>query len=315
MRAWVYDRYGPAEVVAMRELPEPRAGRGELLVRVRAAALNPKDVLLRSGRFRTLSGRRFPKVMGLDLAGEVEEVGGGVRGFSVGDAVFGFLNHWRALRGTLSELVSMPAGHLALKPIALDFEHAAALPLAASTALQALRDVANVRGGDALLVHGASGGAGTLAIQVAKILGARVTTTSGAASVATCRALGADEALDHTRDDPLAGPRRFRVVFDVFGNLSFGRARRALEGDGTYVTTVPSRRVFTDIARTLLARRRARLVSVRPRAQDLAWLAREADAGRLRAHLDRVVPFEEVVAATRHLESRHAHGKIVVRVG
>ncbi len=312
MRALLYDRYGPADVLAIRDIVAPRPRPGEVLVRVRAAALNPKDIFIRKGRFRLLSGTRFPKIVGLDLAGEVAELGAGVDGHALGDRVFGFFNHWTAVRGSVAELVAIPARQLAAMPRGSSFEHAAAIPLAGSTALQALGDLARVVPGDAVCVHGASGGVGTFAIQIAKALGARVTTTSGAASRELCVALGADEALDYAAADPFSGERRFRVVLDAFGNRSLRDVRPALEAGGVYVTTVPSRRIFLDAARTLVGTPRARLVVVRPRAATLARLARMVEEGRLRPQIDRLVPFEGAVDAVRHLESRHAHGKIVI---
>lgn len=315
MRALVYDRYGPPEVLAIRDLPVPRPGRGEVLVRVRAAALNPKDVLLRKGRFRWISGSRFPKVMGLDVAGEVAALGPGARGPAPGARVFGAVNHWRALRGTMAEYVSLPARALAPMPAGAAFAEAAALPIAGCTSLQALRDVARVRPGDRVLLNGAAGGVGTVAIQLAKALGAHVTTTSGAASRAACLALGADEALDYAADAPFSGARTFRVILDVFGNRSLDAARPALARDGVYVTTVPSRRILVDAARTLASGPRARLVVVRPRTPDLVLLARLVEEGRLRAVLDGVLPLERFLEAVRRLETRHAHGKIVLTLG
>ncbi len=314
MRALTYDRYGACDVLAVREVPAPPARRGEVLVRVRAAALNPKDVLVRSGRFRILSGGRFPKVMGLDLAGEVVAAAPGVRGFAPGDPVFGFLSGFSALRGTVAELASVPARWLAPLPRGATFEDAAAVPLVASTALQALRDVARVRPGDRVCIHGASGGVGTAAIQIAKALGAHVTTTSGAASRPLCLSLGADEALDREADDAFSGERVFEIVLDAYGDRSLAHARRALGPAGIYVTTVPSRRIFLDAARTLAARRRARFVSVRPVRRDLEAIARLVEEGRLRPVVDRVVPLADAVDAVRRLETRHAHGKVVVRV-
>ena len=314
MRALAYDRYGPVDVLAVREVGTPRPGTGELLVRVQAAALNPKDVMLRKGRFRVLSGARFPKIVGLDFAGEIVDLGRGARGHRQGDRVFGGLNHWSALRGTAAEYVVASARQLAAMPPTCSFEEAAAIPVAGSTALQALRDLARVRPGDRVCIHGASGGVGTFATQIAKALGAQVTTTSGGASLALCEALGADEALDYATADPFSGDRVFEAVFDVFGNRSLSMVRRGLAADGIYVTTVPSRRIFLDTASTLVRKPRARLVVVRLRTADLEQLARFVEDGRLRPHIDRVVPFADAIEAVRHLETRHAHGKVVIRI-
>ncbi|HVO19641.1 MAG TPA: NAD(P)-dependent alcohol dehydrogenase [Anaeromyxobacter sp.] len=313
MRALAYDRYGSSRNLELREIPTPRPGPGEVLVRVRAAALNPKDVFTMKGRFRRLSGRRFPKVIGLDLAGEVLAAGPGVVSPRPGDRVFGFLSGFRALRGSVAEAVAVPVRWVAAMPVRASFEEAAALALAGSTALQALRDLAHLHPGDRLLVNGASGGVGAAAIQLGRILGAEVTALASAGRLDLCRSLGAGEALDYAAGAPLDGDHRFRVVFDVFGNLSYAAARPALPRGGVFVTTVPSRRIVLDALRTAIGPVRARMVSVKPRTADLETLARHLDLGVLHPQIDRVFPLAGAAEAVRHLERRRAHGKVVVR--
>lgn len=313
-RALVYDRYGGLEVLALREVPVAPLAGDEVLVRVRAAALNPKDSLVRKGRFRALSGRGFPKRVGVDVAGEVVAVGRRARGFAPGDRVFGAMEEVTYRRGTVAEHAALRAHELAPMPAGLSFEEAASLPLAALTALQALRDLARVGPGDAVLVHGASGGVGTLAIPIARALGARVTSTSSAANLELCRARGAHEALDYRADAPLDARGRYRAIFDVFGNLSFAAARAALAEGGVFVSTVPSARLLADVARSLLASRRAKLVVVRSRRADLDAIRALVESGRLAPLLDRVVDLADAVEGVRHLETKRARGKVVVRV-
>jgi NADPH:quinone reductase-like Zn-dependent oxidoreductase len=313
MKAVEYRRYGPVSVLELRDVPRPSPGRGELLVRVRAAALNPKDVLVRSGKFRILTGSRFPKRVGFDWAGEVAEVGEGVTGVATGSAFYGMLDGWQG--GACAEYLAVRRGECAPKPASLGFEEAAAVPLAASTALQALRDVARIEAGARVLVNGASGGVGVFAIQIAKLLGAHVTTTSSAANLELCRRLGADTALDYRAVDALAGPERFDVVLDVFGNRSLGEARRALARGGTYVTTVPKPRTFLDAALTTFGRPRARMVRVRPRSADLELIARHVDAGRIAPVVEHVFPLDRIVDAEEQVGSKHTRGKVVVRIG
>lgn len=314
MKAIVYDRYGGPEVLEERDVPSPRPGRGEVLIRVRAAALNPKDVLVRSGKFRWLTGTRFPLPFGHDWAGEVAETGHGDVPFAVGDRVYGCWNEARVRRGTLAQYAVSAVEACGLMPASLSFEEAASLPLAGQTALQALRDLAVVRAGDHLLVHGASGGVGTLAIQVGKALGAHVSTTSSAKNLAFCASLGADTTLDYATDAPFAPGAEHDVIFDVYGNLSFRKVRHALSLRGTYVTTVPSPRIAFDAARTLFTPQRARLVIIAPRQRDLATLTHWVDEKSLRPVVDRVFAWSEVREAARYLETRHARGKVVVRV-
>jgi NADPH:quinone reductase-like Zn-dependent oxidoreductase len=314
VRALVYDAYGGLDRLAFRDLPVPACTSTGVVVRVRAAALNPKDSFVRKGRFRLVSGRAFPKRVGADFAGEVVLVGPRSSGLAVGDRVFGMLEEWTYRRGTVAEYVAPRASEVALMPGSLSFEDAAALPLVSLTALQALRDVARVHAGDAVCIHGASGGVGTAATQLAVALGASVTTTSSAKNRALCRSLGATDALDYATDTPFAGERRFRVVLDAFGNLSFDRVKSVLATGGIYVTTVPSVRIVRDSLRTLARHPRARLVVVRARRADLEAIGRFVGDSLLRPVVDRVVPFEDAIEGLRHLETKRARGKIVVKV-
>ncbi len=319
MRAFVFERFGGPEVLVEREVPTPVARAGEVLVRVHAAALNPKDIVVRRGKFRWLTGRRFPMPMGHDWAGIVVAVGGapGSGPFAVGDRVCGCWNDARVRRGSFAEYAVSSVDACARVPAGLDDAAAASLPLAGLTALQALRDLMNAREGRTVLIHGASGGVGTLAIQIAKALGARVVTTSSARNLAFCRSLGADEALDYAAGDSAEGPmsnaRKYDAVFDVFGNLAFSRVRSVLTPKGVFVSTVPSGRIVRDIARTVLTRgQRARLVIVRPGRRDLETLLAWCVEGRLRPVVDRVFAWSEVQDAVRYLETKRARGKVVV---
>lgn len=309
MKAVEYDRYGGSEVLSLKDVPEPAAGRGEVLVRVRAAALNPKDLLVRKGKYRIFTGRRFPQRAGYDWAGEVVSAGAG---FTEGERLFGMINSWKA--GAFAELVAASAQECARMPEGLSFEQAAAIPLVGQTALQALRDVARIRPGAAVCVNGASGGLGTISIQIAKALGARVTTLSSAANLELCRGLGADEALDYGLDRPFARPGAFDCVFDVFGNLSFGLVRPALARRSTYVSTVPSKRLALDFALSLFSRQKARVVVVRSRRRDLELLAGWLASGAVKPVIDRVLPLEQVREAQDYLATKRARGKVVLAI-
>lgn len=311
MRAVRYESYGAAGVAKVVDVPDPPPRDGTLLVRVRAAALNPKDVLVRKGKFPVLAGRRFPKAMGYDWAGEVVEGDGS---FSRGARVFGMIQSWEA--GAFAELARVSPAECALAPEGLSFEECAALPLASLTALQALRDVGGIGRGARVLLHGASGGVGVYAIQIAKALGAHVTTTSSAKNLDFCRSLGADVALDYAAVDfsrDALGP--FDTFFDVFGNQGFARARRTLAPEGTYVGTVPSARIVIDTILTpLRTRRRARLVVVRSRRRDLETIAALVRDEALRPVVDATFPLDEVREASLRIESKRARGKVVLVV-
>jgi NADPH:quinone reductase-like Zn-dependent oxidoreductase len=313
MKAVVYDHHGSADVLGVREVPVPSPGRGQVVVRVRAAALNPKDVLLRKGKFRWLNPSRPPYRVAYDWAGEVVALGPGARGVAAGDELFGMINAWEA--GAAAEFAAVDLSECAPMPAGTTFEEAAALPLAAQTALQALRD----RGGLPLpnarvCINGASGGVGVFAIQIAKSLGARVTTVSSGKNLDFCRSLGADETLDYDRDDPCEKGRDYHVFFDVFGNLGFARARPSLGPGGVFVSAVPSPRVLADALRTVLGPVHARLVVVRSRRADLLHIKELVERGALRPVIDRVLPMAEVQEAQRFIETKRARGKVVLRV-
>lgn len=313
MRAVRYTKYGAADVAKVVDVAEPaHDGRG-YLVRVRAAALNPKDVLVRKGKFPVMAGFSFPKGMGYDWAGEIVE---GDAEHPAGTRVFGMIQSWAA--GAFSELVNVRKDECARSPASLTDEECAALPLASLTALQALRDRGGVDRGSQVLLHGASGGVGVFAIQIAKALGATVTTTSSEKNRALCASLGADRTLDYAaidfqRGDPL-GP--FDTFFDVFGNQSFARARRHLAPEGIYVTTVPSPRIVLDTLRTpLTTRRRARLVVVRSRRADLETLASFVESGKLAPVIDARFALADIREASLRIESKRARGKVVLTLG
>lgn len=312
MRALQYDGYGGVDRLHLREVDAPALRSAQVLVKVRCAALNPKDALFRKGRFRLISGRRFPKGCGVDFAGEVAQSRS--PDFREGDRVFGALDEWRFARGTLAGLVAPDAEEVARLPDAVSFEHGAAVPLVGLTALQALRDLARLRPGAEVLVHGASGGLGTVAIQVARLLGARVTSSSSAANRPLCASLGAAVTLDYRVDELLPAAPRYDCVFDVFGNLSFAQARRSLQRGGSYVSTVPSARRLLRELQSRVSRRGERLVVVRPSRTDLEQLGRWLVAGSLRAVLDGRYPLARYADAFERLESKRARGKLVLTV-
>ena len=313
MRVASYDRYGGTDVVRVREeaLPTPR--RGEVLVRVRAAALNPKDILVQSGKnrlYRLIAGPRFPKRLGYDWSGEVVACGPGVTEHAVGDALFGMIDAWAA--GACATHAIVRVDELARKPATLSWEQAAALPLAGQTALQALRDIAGVERGARVLVNGASGGVGTLAVQIAKILGARVTAVTSSRNLDLVRSLGADDVIDYATTNLEDIGERFDVFFDVFGNRSFALAAPLLLERGVFVSTVPKPHVLRAWAVTLLRSKRARLVAVRSRARDVATLADWAERDLLHPVIDSVFPLDQIALAEARVSSRRSRGKVVL---
>jgi NADPH:quinone reductase-like Zn-dependent oxidoreductase len=312
MRAAVTEGFGGIDRLVLRDLPKPSPGPGEVLVRVRAAAMNPLDCKLREGKFRLIFRVTPPFVLGFDLAGEVEAVGSGVTRLRPGDAVFGTLSR----PGAHAEHAVGGEELLVQKPDRLSFEEAAAFPAAGMSALQVLRDDARLREGERVLLNGAGGGIGTFAVQIAKARGARVTAVASARNQDLLRELGADECLDYATEDFARRESAFDVIVDIVPNRSFPQCRRALVPGGSYVTTLPGPGPYLWRALTLLplfGGRRCRALMLRPRRSDLEELARLAGAGTLRAVVDDVLPLDAIREAHLRMQSGHARGKIVVR--
>lgn len=313
MQAAVYDRYGSAEVVSFRDIPTPRLRGGEVLVRVEAAALNPKDVVIRSGKFRTMSGTKFPKQIGFDLVGRVMDLGWRVPTAFAGTRVIGFFSGYRMQHGSIAELAAIPADQVAVIAREIDAPLAAATPLAGSTALQALRDDAKLESGQRILIVGASGGVGTFAVQIAKLLGAHVDASTSANNADLVRSLGADEVFDHASSNPLGvGP--YDAVLDCFGRLRAKDVARVLARHGRFVSLVPVRGVFRDVVVGRVMFPRTVLTSVKPRTSDLAQLGGWLGSGRLQPVIDHVYSRAELQDAMQRLETRHARGKIVIKL-
>ena len=310
-----YSSYGGLDRLELREdVPEPGRERGRVVVRVQRAALNPKDALYRKGKFRIVSGRRFPKFTGLDFAGEVAFDGTGE--FRVGDRVFGTLDEWTFARGTLAELVSVRPHEVARLPDEVDLESGAAIALCGLTALQALRDRARLRHAAAVLIHGASGGLGTSAIQVARLLGAGVVaSTSSARNLELCAGLGATATFDYAKDDFLSSRREgYDCIFDAYGTLTLARVRSALSPNGVFVSAIPRP---LRLAKSVIGRfvaLRERMVIVKPGRDDLDRLGGWLASGELRPVVDSRFPLARWRDAFAVLESRHARGKVVIEI-
>ncbi|SCG72662.1 NAD(P)-dependent alcohol dehydrogenase [Micromonospora humi] len=327
MKAIVQDRYGPPETLTLAEVPVPVPRPDEVLVRVEAAALNAYDWHAMRGdprMARLALGPRRPRarIRGRDVAGRVEAVGTDVRRLRPGDAVFADLGD---ANGAFAEYVCVPEALVAPRPANLTPQQAAALPLAGATALVGLRDAGRVEPGHRVLVNGASGGVGTLAVQLAKALGATVTGVCRTRNVDLVRSLGADHVVDYTRADFTRDPRRHDVVFDLVGNRSLTALRRALTPTGTLVLSGggvyrggslvgPVWLIARGRLLAPLVRQRVVVLTTAPGRHHLDALRAHAEAGHLTPVVDRTYPLREVPEAIRYLEGEHARAKVVITV-
>jgi len=326
MKAIVQHRYGPPDVLAVEEIDKPVVGDDEVLIRVHAAGLNyPDHVLMRGVPYisRLYSGLRRPRhgIRGSDVAGTVTEVGTKVTDLRPGDEVFGFC-YGAYVGGAFAEYARAPRHSVVPKPATITFEQAAAVPLAAITALQALRDTAQVQPGQKVLINGASGGIGTFAVQIAKAVGAQVTGVCSTSNVDLVRSIGADAVIDYTRDDFTRATQRFDVIVDNVANHLLSHCRRALTPKGTLVpnANTPGRWIG-GVGRIIQARvmapfvpQRIRPVHANLNQYDLLALTELIESGKVTPVIDRTYPLSELPEAIRYLEKGHARGKVVITV-
>ena len=321
MRAVVHDEYGSPDVLEVREVDRPVVGDDDVLVRVHATSVNPADWHRVTGLpyiARIESGLRKPKrsIPGFDMAGRVEAVGSNVTGFEAGDEVFG------EVAGAYAEYVCAPENGISLKPANLTFEQAAAVPVAALTALQGLRDKGRIEEGHRVLINGASGGVGTFAVQIARSFGAHVTAVCSARNVDMVRSIGADVVVDYTREDFTRGGRQYDLMLDIAGNRSLSDCRRVISHKGVYVLVGgPKGRWLGPVPRLLRTLLASPLVSQRmvgmlakQTAEDLAVLKELLESGAVVPVIDRCYTLSEVREALGHQEDGHARGKTVITV-
>ncbi len=322
MKAIVQPKYGPPDVLQFREVDTPVPGDHDVLVEIHAASVNAADWhLLTADIFlvRLVKGLLKPNtpILGSDIAGRVAAIGRHVREFQPGDEVFG--NVFSSGNGGFAEYVVAPASALARKPIQLSYEQAAAIPLAANTALQGLRDSGNLQPGQKVLIQGAAGGVGTYAVQIAKALGAEVTAVCSTRNLEQARSIGADHLIDYTNADFTRSGRRYDLIFAVNGYHPLSAYARALTPNGTYVMAGGSpAQMFESLLlsgwMSATTGRKFRTASEKANAKDLALLKELAESGKLVPVIDRRYPLEETAEALRYLGQGHARGKVVITV-
>jgi NADPH:quinone reductase-like Zn-dependent oxidoreductase len=313
MKAITFNEFGPIEVLTLSDLPAPESHRGAVLVRVRAASINPLDWKIRRGTQKLMSGTHFPKLSGADFAGVVEQVGEGVTGLSPGDEVYGSTGSMK--EGAMAELVRVSPESIARKPASLDFPTAASVPVVALAARTALRGLPELPPGARVLVNGCTGGVGLYATQLARRLGAHVTGACSAAGRELALAHGCHEVLDYRAEPVTASGRRFDLVLELSGHLSFDAAEAVLSPHGTYLDFEPSPAglVGNALANPFRSHKH-RYVLTTVKSADLTELAGEFDRGELRPAPVRTFARSEFRAAYELAERGAVQGKIVIRL-
>jgi NADPH:quinone reductase-like Zn-dependent oxidoreductase len=328
MKAAIYTRYGPPDVVQMAEVEKPVPRDDEVLIRVRAAAVNPYDWHFMRGEPYPVriaaGGLRKPKDsrLGADVAGEIEAAGRNIAQFKPGDAVFG------SCKGAFAEYACASESNLAMKPDNVTFEQAASVPIAAFTALQGLRrggltKDGKIQSGHKVLINGAAGGVGTFAVQIAKSFGAVVTGVCSTRNVEMVRSIGADQVVDYTQEDFTKSARRYDVVLDCVGNHSFSECRRVMNPRGIYVGAggtsdnwmiVPLTRAIKALVLSWFVSQKQVMVLAKPSKEDLTFMGELMAIGKVTPVIDKRYGLSEVREAVRYLEAGHARGKVVITV-
>ncbi len=321
MKAIVYAKYGPPDVLELKEVEKPAPKDDEVLIKVHAASANAADWhLLRGDPFLlrlTGTGLLKPKnkILGADVAGRVEAVGRNAKQFQPGDDVFGDISAdgW----GGFAEYVSVPESALVLKPANISFEEAAAVPMAAVTALQGVRDKGQIQPGQKVLINGASGGVGTFAVQIAKSFGAEVTGVCSTRNLDMARSIGADQVIDYTQEDFTRNGHRYDLIIAANGYQSISDYKRALNPEGIYVMTGGSgaqmfQAIFLGPWISKTGSKKLGNLAAKPNKKDLAFMKELLEAGKVVPVIDRQHTLSEVPEALRYLEEGHAKGKVVI---
>ncbi|MCG8514428.1 MAG: NAD(P)-dependent alcohol dehydrogenase [Halanaerobiales bacterium] len=316
MKAIIYTRYGSTDVLKLEEIPKPTPGDNEVLVKVYAASANAADWHMMRGKpflIRLMVGGLLKpknKILGADIAGRVETVGRNVKQFQPGDEVFGDISEcgW----GAFAEYVCASEDAVILKPDNLTFEEAAAVPIAAISALQGLRDKRQIKPGDKVLINGASGGVGTFAIQIAKSFGAEVTGVCSTKKLQLVRSIGADQVIDYTQEDFTQNGQLYDLIFDAAAYRSISDYKRSLSPKGMYLLVGGS---MTRIIQVVLNKsKKIDNLVVKSNKKDLVFMKGLLESGQVAPVVDRIYPLNRVAEALRYLEERHVQGKVVIKV-
>jgi NADPH:quinone reductase-like Zn-dependent oxidoreductase len=334
MKAIVYTKYGPPDVLQLKEVEKPIPKDNELLVKVYATTVTSGDVKARSSIYapvpwllgRAMTGLTKPKrpILGMELAGEIESVGKDVKRFRKGDQVFGTTTGLGF--GSYTEYICMPEEPLpkktmlgnnvvAMKPANMTYGEAAAVPVGGLTALAFLRDMANIQSGQEVLINGASGSVGTFAVQLAKYFGAEVTGVCSTANVELVKSLGADKVIDYTKEDFTQAGETYDIILDAVSKSSFSRCKSSLKQRGIYLATAPTLAFILQMLWTsMVGRKKARFGGAEEKAEDLIFLKELVEAGKIRSVIDRCYPLEQTAEAHRYVEQGHKKGNVVITV-
>ena len=310
MKAVVFKKNGSPDVLEINEVEKPIIKDDEVLVKVYAVSVNPVDVLIRKNRIMSFFVNRGSKITGSDLSGKIMSVGRTVVSMKNGDDVFGFRQG-----GTTAEYVAISEKKIAIKPINMTFEEAAAVPLAALTALQALRDKGNICSGQNILINGASGGVGTYAVQIAKSFGTNVTGVSSTKNLELIKSLGADKVIDYTKEDFTKTHQRYDIILDAVAKSSYSKCKKILNQGGIFISTRFSPLLLIQVMSTVLfGSKKAKTVFVNSNTKDLEIIGELIKENKVKSIIDQSYPMNKTSEAHLHIENGHTRGKVVISI-
>lgn len=317
MKAYTYHKYGPPEVFKFHEIEKPAPKENEVLLKVIATTVTPLDWHFRSGKpflARLMAGGfRKPKIniLGFDVCGEVEELGSKVSGFKKGDIVYGCIG--QGYQGANAEYTVIPAKDLMLKPSVVSDIEAAAIPSAAITSLFYLK-AGGLKSGQRILVNGASGGLGTIAVQIAKAYGAEVVGVCSTKNVELVKSLGADKVIDYTKEDFTKAKETFDIIFDAVGKSTFKDCKTILAKNGIYITTIPNLRIIGSMLKTSFMRKKAKFLIVKMPPENFKTIDDLIKKEKIKPVIDKVSSWHKLVEAHEYVENGHAKGRVVIKI-
>jgi len=324
MKAVVCTKYGPPDVLQLQDVEKPTPKDNEVLIKIHSATVAAADVNLRKFNYPALfwlfarlgvglSGPR-KKIAGIELAGEIEEVGKEVKNFRKGDQVFGSTE--KVSSGSYAEYVCMPEdGMLTTKPANLTFEQAASVPIGGRTALFFLRDKGNIQSGQKVLINGASGSVGSYAIQLAKYFGAEVTSVCSTVNLELVKSLGADNVIDYLKEDFTKNGETYDIIFDVVNKSTFSRCKNSLKERGIYLATYPTMSIiFQMLWTSMVGSKKAMFGGENEKLENLVFLKELIEAGKIKPVIDRTYPLEQIVEAHRYVDKGHKKGNVVITI-
>lgn len=312
MKAATIEKYGDFNEFILKELPDPVVGDKEVLIKIKAASVNPIDWKIRSGSLKYIYPIRFPAILGFDFSGEIKALGKRVESLHVGDAVYGC--SYKKEGQAYSQLIALEETSISLKPETMDFKQAASIPLAAMTALQALRDKGDVKQNHRVLIIGASGGVGMFAVQIAKILGAKVSAVCSTTNVELVSSFGAEEVIDYKKTPPFSLTQNYDVIFDCVAAYNYPQAKKRLTKNGVYISTIPSIRLIFQGIFSKLTSKKAKIILLNKNKNDLETITQWINNNKLITHIDSEFSLQNISLAHQRSESLRTVGKIIIAI-